>query len=167
MIPYKYSQLINRLDYNESVKIPVKKIHLGQLKLFFLELLFLSMWAKDGNKVLYVGAANGYHIGKLAELFPNLTFDLWDPCKFEIKETSNIKIFNYFFTNDDAKKYTIMGNNILFMCDIRTLTIGKFEKIKDTLGVDNIVSEDILCKQNGLATSISNLYISLYINLKD
>ena len=127
---YKYSQLDKRIEYDEAKKLSkdVKEMHLGQLKLLISEILFLTKYAKDGNKVVYVGAAEGYHIPKLVELFPNLTFDLWDPAKFGIKETKTINIFNKFFKDEDAENYVKEHNNILFISDIRTLQIAVFRK---------------------------------------
>ena len=147
MIPYKYSQLKNKLGFFEAKSkyaSETKYFHLGQLKLFFTEMFFLSKHGKPGNKVLYVGAANGYHIEKLAELFPELYFDLWDPGRFEVKESANIKIYNQYFSNTDAKKYTSEGANILFMCDIRTLKIAQFVKQKDEEAIDNLVADDMI-----------------------
>lgn len=142
---YKYSQLNDneRLPYNEAIKIlkDKPKFHLGQLKLFFTELLFLTKYATDGDTVLYIGAAPGYHTSKLAELFPKLTFDLWDPRKFEVEQKSNIKVYNHFFTNESAINYSQQKLNILLMCDIRTLEIGKYKKQIEKM--DEIVEDDM------------------------
>lgn len=146
MIPYKYSQLVKRMTYEDAkkrAKWVSKNLHLGQLKLFFTELFFLTMHAKDGNKILYVGAANGYHIGKLAELFPKLSFDLWDPGKFEVKSSNNIKIYNKFFTDETANQYVTEGSNILFICDIRTLKIKSYTKNKENEKIDELISDDM------------------------
>lgn len=147
---YKYSQLVERVSYKESKKLyqrRMKDIHLGQLKLLISEILFLTKYAKDGNKIVYVGAAPGFHIYQLAILFPNLTFDLWDPVRFEIKEHKNIKKFNKFFMDQDAKKYQTDGNNILFVSDIRNLKIGEFRKVKDEKArndeIDQLILDDM------------------------
>jgi hypothetical protein len=139
-IIYKMSQLHQRIKYDNKVKDIFK---LGQLKLFFTELFYLTYWANPNNKVLYVGAANGYHIGKLAELFPDLQFDLWDPSEFEIKESDNIRIFNTFFTNETAGRYIAEGHNILFMSDIRTIKIAQLIKKGDIGKIDTLVSDDM------------------------
>lgn len=151
MIPYKYSQLIGSVAFDEIVVkedeyVPID-YHLGQLKLFFTELQFLSMWAHLAKKVLYVGAANGYHIGKLAELFPDLMFDLWDPGRFEVKETANIRIFNKFFDDAAAESYKSEGDQILFMCDIRTLKIALYKKNQENQKMDQLVVNDMLMQQ--------------------
>lgn len=127
-ITYKYSQIDGRMSYTEMRNSDCehttsKKIHLGQLKLLIAEILFLAKYSKEGNKVLYVGAAMGYHTYILAKLFPYLTFDLWDPGKFKIKPHPNITIYNKFFRDEDALDYKKIGSNILFISDIRNLEI--------------------------------------------
>lgn len=148
MFKYKYSQLENKgVNYNEVTKMIGEKdneiMHLGQFKLFFSELMYLAKYGKEGYKVLYVGAAPGYHIAKLADLFPTMNFDLWDPRIFDIPNRNNIKIFNHFFTNKTAKIYQKEGDNILFICDIRSLEIGIHTKKKDIEKVDEIVINDM------------------------
>ena len=139
---YKYSQLEDRITYEKSKKMNCHNStrHLGQLKLLLTEIMFLSKTWKHGKKVLYVGAAHGYHIYYLAKMFPMLTFDLWDPGKFDIEEHPNIKIFNKFFTNDIAKSYKAQGNNILFISDIRNLEIASNRN--DIKNLDKIIERD-------------------------
>lgn len=156
MLPFKYSQLPDKfVDYDEIIEtlksLGIRnpdntKLHLGQFKLFFSELLFLTKHAEKNNKVLYVGAATGYHIAKLADMFKDLNFELWDPGNFDVPERKNIKIFNQFFDNHTAQLYSAEGNNILFICDIRTITIGqvKRSKLEDRIDrLDAIVTEDM------------------------
>lgn len=167
MIPYRYSQLKNRISFKYAVdkynhKTP--KYHLGQLKLMITELFFLSKVSKPNNKVLYVGAANGYHIEKLAELFPSLQFDLWDPGHFEVKEGKNIKIFRKFFTDDEANKYATEGSNILFMCDMRTLKIAEYKKQNDNEAMDYLVMDDMSMQQKWIQI-INPIYAYLKFRL--
>lgn len=139
---YRYDHIHGKLGYEKSLKDckSLKGWHLGQLKLFIAELFFLCKKYKPGSKVLYIGAASGYHIEKLARLLPELSFDLWDPRQFDIKEQKNIKIFNEMFTEESASKYIGQGDNILFMSDIRCLDIGG---VKDNIPeMDIIVNED-------------------------
>jgi len=147
MLVYKYSQIPNdhRITYEKSLELckGKKSMHLGQLKLFFAELLFLSMCAEPGHKVLYVGAAPGYHTTKLADMFPELMFDLWDPRNFEVENRPNIKTYQDFFTDTTAKNYANTPEKILLMCDLRTLTIGKFKKQKNIEKMDELVDDDM------------------------
>lgn len=146
MIRY-YTELKERDVYINVTKIP-NVVKWGQLKLFLSETTFLSkMAAESKNKflVLYIGAADGYHIGKLANLFPLYMFHLWDPRDFFVKESHNIKIFQKYFTDEEALKYD--GDNILIICDIRTLTIKYAKEEKDInrkiKKMDEIVDEDL------------------------
>jgi hypothetical protein len=145
MMIYKYSQLHGKMNYEETkrnleCKSKGQKFHLGQLKLLISEILFLTKTYGKGKKVLYAGAAAGYHIYKLAELFPELTFDLWDPAKFDIPDHARITIYNKPFTNDVARGYTNQGGNILFISDIRSFDIGRNRK--DLIKIDRIVEDD-------------------------
>lgn len=102
--------------------------HYGQRKLLLSEIEFLTkMYSKYNllkeKKVilLYVGAAPGYHIPILIEMFPNLYCHLFDPANFTIYNKNHIKIFQEFFTNDHVEKYNKKATKkpILFVSDIR------------------------------------------------
>lgn len=138
---YKYSQLTERMPYEEvkNKECVSKKMHLGQLKLFMSEILFLSKVSKSGNIVLYVGSAEGYHISMLSDMFPDLEYHLWDPNKFKLSPRKNIKLFNNFFTDDDAKNYSKNGNNILFISDIRNSDIAKKTTVEE---IDDLIIDD-------------------------
>jgi len=146
---FKVSQLSGRLTYEqalsefEEANVIKPEMHLGQMKLFFCELLFLTKYIADANKVLYVGAAKGYHISKLADLFPNVIFDLWDPGQFDLFPRDNMRIYNKFFTTDTAKIYAQSDDKILFMCDIRNLSIAQKIKNLDGIAADEIVDNDM------------------------
>lgn len=154
MLIYKYSQISNnhRISYEESIQLCKKsiKMHLGQLKLFFTELLFLTLCTKPGDKIIYVGAAPGYHITKLADLFPDINFDLWDPRKFETEERKNIKLYNDYFTDTSANSYAqdeLNNERLLFICDLRTLKIGEYKKFKDIDRMDELVDDDMIMQK--------------------
>lgn len=148
-IPYKYSHLIQRISYEEThqMKKPrYPKMHLGQIKLLFSELLFISKYAHDATKVVYVGAAVGYHISKLADLFPSLEFDLWDPREIILEPRENIKTYKQLFTNEIAEKYATQNDKILFMSDIRNTRIGKLKK--DMGKMDELIDNDMILQKN-------------------
>lgn len=149
---YKLSQLKNRIGYVESKKIKSRKsIHLGQFKLFFSELIFLTKYHQPGAVVLYVGAACGYHTAYMADLFPDMSFELWDPGRFMIEDRTNIKIFNQFFTTADAHRYAESSSKILFMCDMRNLEIARAIKNEKETGShelsDTVISEDMVLQE--------------------
>lgn len=153
LLIYKYSQLTDSdvSEYSLSMKIcrgtRTSKLHLGQLKLFFAELIFLSKYAKPGCKILYVGAAEGYHISKLASMFNECTFDLWDPRDFDLEKRPNINIFQEFFTDDSARTYQnnrTDDQSLLFMCDLRNLSIGSAKNDNNIDKMDEITDEDMV-----------------------
>jgi cap2 methyltransferase/cap3/cap4 methyltransferase len=153
---FKYSQLTERMPYKEGRKI-LKKTTItkfGQLKLFLSELLFLTKIYKDDKDkiVLYVGAASGEHINKLIELFPNFEYHLYDPRKIQVKESDNVKIFQKFFTDEDAKKYKENGNNIFYISDIRNMDIKEAQEIIDDnkrlKETDDIIIKDLDMQKN-------------------
>lgn len=150
---FKYSQLTEKISY-EAALIAEKKegdkadMHLGQFKLFFSELLFLTKYIKDATKILYVGAAEGYHISKLADLFPDIKFDLWDPRKFDLQARKNIKLYDQYFTDNLAQMYAKDNDKILFLCDIRTLKVAKFKKNKQYRKFDELIMDDMSMQEN-------------------
>lgn len=148
MIVYKYSQLSdnNILSYAKSMEIckNARDLHFGQLKLFFSELIFLSIHAKPGYLVLYIGAAEGYHISLLADFFPECMFELWDPVPFKLEPRANIKLFNSKFTDTDAADYAkITDRPILLMCDLRNLEIIVHRRNNSMSGMDELVVTDM------------------------
>jgi hypothetical protein len=116
-----YDEIDDKMKYQpHSLNV---NIHWGQRKLFLSEVLFLNecyhLYNDKEEKVfIYAGSATGHHIILLSIMFPDIKFLLYDPAKFAIKETKQIKIFNEYFTNRTAetlKKY----KNSLFCSDIR------------------------------------------------
>lgn len=102
-------------------------LHWGQLKLMLSELEFLTIAIKElENKsdkkiiMVYAGAAPGHHILYLSKLFPNIYFELYDPNKFAIPNTDQIKTHVQYFTDEDAKYWSESKDIILFCSDIRS-----------------------------------------------
>ena len=148
---HKFKQLTDRMSYEEAkTHIPHDyiKYHLGQMKLLFSELFFLSKYQHEKDIiVLYVGAADGYHTHYMARMFPQYRFHLYDKRDFHKVYTdnpqSNIELYHMYFTDDDAKYYLSQKYKILFMCDMRDLDI-RTEKMKtDSEGIDNLVMNDM------------------------
>lgn len=102
--------------------------HHGQRKLFFALFEFLILCAQrlsslDDCMVVYIGAAPGYNIRIIADLFPSLHFLLIDPNKFDISPHPNITIWNMFFEDKTVDKVLEFckpsRRRILFVSDIR------------------------------------------------
>lgn len=140
-LPIMSSQINGNIAYDNVRHLKDSILHLGQLKLLISEICFLTKFMHMKNiLVVYVGGAEGYHIKKLAELFPNMSFELYDACKFSITETKNIKIYNRYFTDDDAHNYKTSKQNILFISDIRN---HPTKNVKD-VGIDSDVEKNVI-----------------------
>jgi hypothetical protein len=151
MVITQFSELTGRKKYNEITEEERTKCnrHMGQIKLLFSEILFLSNFYKDEElHVVYVGAADGRHIGLLAKLFPKMTFDLYDSEKFMVKKSQQITIYNRYFDDDDAERYAKDHNKILFISDIRNLDIEIVKRKDPTLAFDDLIDEDMERQSN-------------------
>jgi len=114
-----------RLEYKvraEADKASV--IHFGQLKLLLSEIRFLTEFNELGTVVVYAGAAPGHHIAYLASLFPEHTFELYDPCEFStiLEGHPRVHCHREYFTNSMAKELGehFADDGILFISDMRT-----------------------------------------------
>ena len=109
------------------------KCHWGQLKLFYCELEFLTMCVKKykTNKfiVFYPGAAPGIQRNLLKHFFPEVTWLLYDPNKFQIYTDDRFEIHtgeDGFVTDDtilkllQSDKIKNKGDQkLLYISDIR------------------------------------------------
>ena len=94
-------------------------VHRGQRKLLFSEIgALLKTDPQKNYTAVYAGAAPGIHTPFLSDLFPNVTFHLYDPAPFQIRESPRIRIFNAYFTDEVAMNYAATSD-LIFICDIR------------------------------------------------
>jgi cap2 methyltransferase len=113
------TNIMRKLKYRQREGGEVKlAMHFGQRKLLLTEIEFLTNCGNLSDTVVYVGSAPGYHIKLLTKYFPNHKFELYDPSKFGIDQTNNVKIHQLLFTDAIAQNY--VGKGILFISDIRT-----------------------------------------------
>ena len=124
---------VGRLPYQKKKAGEVFSTeHMGQRKLLLSEIELLNMTNKDfAYTAVYAGAAPGIHIPFLAEMFPHVTFHLYDPRPFQIAETERIKLHCGYFTDSTASTYADI-HNLIFVCDIRR-TIAENEVWEDML----------------------------------
>lgn len=102
--------------------------HDGQRKLFLSEVDFLDNNAKNGDVVVYIGAAPGkltgklWHIPELVKMYPKLHFELYDPRPMNIT-AKNVTVFQQLVTEKVGKEIAKRNKNkrVLFISDIRTL----------------------------------------------
>lgn len=118
-----------RKEYRERRGGDKSSIHWGQRKLLLSEIEFFAIYLdKTVNPIcVYAGAAHGNHIPLLSELFPSLTFHLYDPSHFNIGETDKIKIYKELFTDKIANYYRNI-ENVFFISDIRTIDYDTINK---------------------------------------
>lgn len=141
-----------KLKYNPDHEDPPNLVHIGQRKLFLSELRFLTDYAmndKGRTLVIYIGAAPGQHLSLIRDLFPDVTFFLFDGAKFRISGKTEkadfyrlddylidmkpgLFLFNELFYDYHARvletsfrKYLTDKDRILFISDIRTTDPGK------------------------------------------
>lgn len=148
---YHYAQ-VPALPYREdkgSMAYRYTNLHRGQRKLHLTELWFLTEELKrDGDKFdtpfvcVYAGAAAGYHLPYLAELFPGGEFYLYDPAPFasEVRGHPRLHVQQEFFTDTTAREWGEGGAQALrhgrpdfFICDIR---LGSDSQKKFEVAVD-------------------------------
>jgi hypothetical protein len=114
----EYPQLPYRRRKNEAKTT----IHWGQRKLLMSEIEFLSMYARPGDVVLYVGAAPGTHTPVLIDLFPQLSFVLVDPAPFsaKLREGERVRLRQENFGDAVAQEYAGLSERLLFLSDVRS-----------------------------------------------
>lgn len=100
-----------------------KSVAWGQRKLLLCLIQFLTLFW-DPKKVakpviVYAGAAPGTNIGAVSAMFPEAEFHLYDPREFKVSPSDKIKIYQQYFTNEDAKRWTNRAD-VYFISDIRT-----------------------------------------------
>lgn len=149
---YKYQQLSKRLKYNDidnqkcNTKL-IKKYHIGQIKLLISEIMFLTKFHNKATKVVYVGAARGWHISFLADLFKNMHFDLYDQREMINENRPNVTKYQKLFDDSDTDKYKSDGQNVLFMSDIRSM--DELENAKREANQNNMTKLDNIVNMDG------------------
>jgi ubiquinone/menaquinone biosynthesis C-methylase UbiE len=122
---------VTRLPYRRRLNDVIELLHWGQRKLLLGEIEFLTIFMNknvaNNVYVVYAGSAPGTHIIYLAQLFPMINFELYDPRAFDTRLSGNSKIKTYqqYFTDDVARKWVStdkqhLDKTILFISDIRT-----------------------------------------------
>lgn len=121
----KIDNLFPRKKYTRERNHFRPVLHWGQLKLFLSEVELLNQIRSTDKPILliYVGAAPGNHTNFLSDMYPDVTFHLWDGQPFVCRETDRIKIHNNYFFNEDAERYVKQGHTTnyftILVSDIR------------------------------------------------
>ena len=124
--------------------------NLKYFRLFLLDLLFISNHAKNGDHIIYASVTdpNGKilnpetkYIRKLAEMFPDCTFDVWTMDDEFYPKSENIK--KYAKTLDEGtNEFADIPNKLLIINNIFTDT----ETISDQIVSDQMIKQSDLCK---------------------
>ena len=105
-----------------------------------LEFLAVKSEPKRRQTVLYVGAAPGLHVWKLAQMMPNLDFVLIDPLPFHrtVMGKSNIEVKQCEFTDALARKYAAKPGALapLLICDFDCAKPGMVEDARRSENCD-------------------------------
>lgn len=126
-------------------------IHWGQMKLFLSELNFLNHYynPEEVKDVVYVGAAGGYHIVTLSEMFPDLHFHLFDtePFYTELRDNPMVHINNRYFGDYDIEEWKTKP--CLFISDIRNLNYDSSKtKMENRIENEKYVWNDMTIQQS-------------------
>lgn len=109
----------------------LENVKWGQMKLLMVEVDFLCRYwdplLVPSPQVVYIGAAPGTHIGILADLFPMITFHLYDlgqKYDFILQKKTNVTLNKEFLPEKWANR-----NDVYLISDIRNLTYKRHENI--------------------------------------
>jgi hypothetical protein len=104
------SVITNKSKYKEYSKInPILRVEDTDLKLIAAELNFLNLYFEPSSKkaiCIYIGAAPGNHIPKIAKCYPEITFHCYDANPVQFKASENLQIFLEDFSLETISKYS-------------------------------------------------------------
>jgi len=125
-----YSERLKELvDIKIDIKRNQRKYN-EDLRLFTAELLFLIYYIEPvknkNNRVIYMGAAPGFHLVKIMKMFPDIMFDLYDKENLHIElqkyvndNPDQVTYFDENFSVETCKFYEETEDNLYFMTDHR------------------------------------------------
>ena len=122
-----------RLRESFDIKVNLKKNqrkYNEDLRLFAAELAFLLLYIKPEdlkiNRIVYIGAAPGFHLVKIMTMFNDLKFDLYDDQeihpelqKYIDENPDQVLMFKEKFELDTCDRYEGSVDNIYLMTDHR------------------------------------------------
>jgi len=93
--------------------------HWTQRQIVVQEIEFLLQHSRQGDYVVYIGAAPGTQIPYLSELFPWLTFHLYDTSEIRCHSNELIKIHNVDFNNEILRDWRDCAENVLLLFNLK------------------------------------------------
>lgn len=138
----------------ENRFVKYTSLHNGQIKLAMMEILFICNYVlphmkktgKTNATIIYAGAAPGDHIPALLNMFPMISFDLYDPAPFSITSTLNTYGDRLRINNRPMKEGAIKmirerygDEDVYFISDVRLPfdSIGSGTEITNNLSTMN------------------------------
>ena len=113
---------INNAPYNKAMKW-------GQLKLFLSHLQpLVTFWDTKlvpHLTVVYAGFAPGLSIAIVDALFPGMiSWHLYDTNPYYLGDVKDFKVYNQWFTDEDARKWSKVPN-VFFFTDVRSVSFSE------------------------------------------
>lgn len=141
------------LHYSEEEKykpgVIKEGLHIGQLKLFVAELLYLTNNYTKGAILLYIGSSRGKHINFLYELFEGIDIHCYDPADSDI-DTSIITEHRKLFDEDDVAEWREIAKTkkVLLISDIRSINPVSVRTNQGKEVEEKFIKDDMLLQQS-------------------
>lgn len=144
-------------------------VHVGQRKLLIAEVQFMTQHASKSKTVVYIGAAGGWHIPALCELFPEHRFLLYDPAPFAKtlldymkKNPKRVAVYNELFpprekdgrAARDLAAATSGSEGFLLISDIRRRDASESHPTNADVYADMTLQSDICREMNPKAAHL-------------
>jgi len=112
------------LEYRSDKDFKISTVvHLGQRKLLMGLVSFMADYADKASVVVYAGAAPGYNIIMVADMYPNHQFHLYDVGEFTKEKRPNVFYHDQLFLDNDAAYWAnnpdAQSAGVLLVSDIR------------------------------------------------
>ncbi len=106
-----------RLPYRRRKEERKSVVFWSHRKSLLAAVEFLTAFGFAGARVVYVGAAPGAEMGVLSDLFPSISFVLYDTADFAVKPSERIEIRHEAFTDETARLWASESKHALFISD--------------------------------------------------
>lgn len=102
-------------EVRTAVRWGQRKLHLSEVEFFTI---YWDPKVVPNPLCVYAGAAPCIHLKMLSQMFPAITFHLYDTSPFVATPTDKVQIFKQYFTDETAARYA-NRNDVFFISDIR------------------------------------------------
>lgn len=102
-------------EVRTAVRWGQRKLHLSEVEFFTI---YWDPKVVPNPLCVYAGAAPCIHLKMLSQMFPAITFHLYDTSPFVATPTDKVQIFKQYFTDETAAQYA-NRNDVFFISDIR------------------------------------------------